>query len=79
VLVPCYAAGFGAAHAVERVGTPLVSLPLALVAGATASASVLVICGGLNHRDRRRLGEAIAWVRSRSGRRADEASLQPQG
>ncbi len=79
VLIPCYAAGFGAAHAVERVGTPLVALPLSLVAGATAFAAVLVVCGGLNHRDRRRLAEVTAWARSRRGRRADRPSLQPQG
>jgi O-antigen/teichoic acid export membrane protein len=57
-LIPCYAAGFFAAHAVERVGPPIVALPMALVAGATAFAALFVVCGGLNRRDRRRLGEA---------------------
>lgn len=64
-LLPCYAAGFGAAHAASRLATPIVSLPLALLAGATAFAAVFVACGGLNRRDRRRLGEAAESFASR--------------
>jgi O-antigen/teichoic acid export membrane protein len=78
-LLPCYAAGFGAAHALERVGAPVVSLPLALISGAIAFAAAFVLCGGLNRRDRRRLAEAVTWARSRRSRRADRPSLQPQG
>jgi O-antigen/teichoic acid export membrane protein len=68
VLPVAYAAGFGAAHAVERALPSTFALPLCLLAGALAYAIVLLLCGGINGRDRRRLSEAVEWGRSRLGR-----------
>lgn len=66
VLLVSYAAGFGAAHLVQGTVAPaVVGLPLALLAGSAAFAAALVLCGGLNQRDRRRLGELVAWGRNR--------------
>jgi O-antigen/teichoic acid export membrane protein len=66
VLLVSYAAGFGAAHLVQGAEmAPVVELPLALLAGSVAFAAALVLCGGLNQRDRRRLGELVAWGRNR--------------
>ncbi len=66
VLLVSYAAGFGAAHLVQGTAAPpVVGLPLALLAGSAAFAAALVLCGGLNQRDRRRLGELVAWGRNR--------------
>jgi O-antigen/teichoic acid export membrane protein len=68
VLVVAYAAGFGAAHGVERGLGPVIGLPLALVAGVVAFSAALVVCGGINHRDRRRLRDTIALLRRRAER-----------
>jgi|GEM_PF-1854631 len=68
VLVVSYAAGFGAAHAVEGAVPSTVALPLCLLAGAAAYTAVLLFCGGLNRRDRVRLAEALEWGRARLGR-----------
>jgi O-antigen/teichoic acid export membrane protein len=65
VLLVSYAAGFGAAHLVQGTAAPILGLPLALLAGSAAFAVALVLCGGLNQRDRRRLGELVAWGRNR--------------
>lgn len=67
VLVVAYAAGFGAAHAVQAALPSTVALPLCLLAGAVAYTAALLLCGGLNRRDRARLAEAVEWGRSRLG------------
>ena len=77
VLVIAYAAGFAAAHAVEHVTPSGAGLPLCLFAGAVAYALALVLGGGLNHRDRRRLAEAVDWGRGRMERRRGHLSSQP--
>jgi O-antigen/teichoic acid export membrane protein len=77
-LLAAYACGFGAARAVEHVGPPLVAVPLALLAGALAFGAAVLLCGGLNQRDRRRLSEAIAWARIRLRRESGDRSLQPE-
>jgi O-antigen/teichoic acid export membrane protein len=64
-LVVAYAAGFAAAHTVERALPSTVALPLCLLAGGLAYAVALLLCGGLNQRDRTRLSELSAWLRSR--------------
>jgi O-antigen/teichoic acid export membrane protein len=64
-LVVAYVAGFAAAHTVERALPSTVALPLCLLAGGLAYAVALLLCGGLNPRDRTRLGELSAWLRSR--------------
>lgn len=74
-LVAAYGAGFGAAHAVEVALPSTFALPLCLLAGAAAYAIVLLLCGGLNQRDRSRLSELAVWVRSRLGRDGGAASL----
>jgi O-antigen/teichoic acid export membrane protein len=56
-LVLAYAAGFGAAHGVEKALPSLAALPLSLAAGCLAYVLVLVLCGGVNVRDRQRLAE----------------------
>lgn len=66
-LVVAYAAGFAAAHAVERALPSTVALPLCLLAGGLAYVAALLLCGGLNERDRTRLGELGAWLRRRLG------------
>jgi O-antigen/teichoic acid export membrane protein len=77
-LAPAYAAGFAAAHAVQHLVGPVAALPLALLAGAAACAAALVLCGGLNQRDRRRLAELIAWARARFGRPRIVIPSQPE-
>ena len=67
VLVIAYAAGFGAARAVELV--PVDPCAATLPArGAFAYVVVLLLCGGLNRRDWARLAELAEWVRARLGR-----------
>jgi O-antigen/teichoic acid export membrane protein len=61
-LALAYAAGFAAAHAVEQTLPALAALPLSLAAGGLAYTVVLVVCGGVNERDRRRLGELAERV-----------------
>jgi len=56
-LVVAYAAGFAAAHGVEHAAPSMVALPLCLLAGAVAYTVVLLACGAVNERDRRRLAE----------------------
>ncbi|MET0558987.1 MAG: lipopolysaccharide biosynthesis protein [Solirubrobacterales bacterium] len=77
-LLVAYAAGFGAAHAVQGVATPVVAIPLALLAGGLAFALVLVVCGGVNERDRHRLAEAGAALRARLGRGSGQPPLQAE-
>lgn len=77
VLVVSYAAGFGAAHAVEAALPSTLALPLCLLSGAVAYAAVLLLCGGLNQRDRRRMVEAVEWGRSRLGRGSGGPPVNP--
>jgi O-antigen/teichoic acid export membrane protein len=67
-LVVAYAAGFGAAHAVEQAAPSLAALPLCLAAGTLAYVAVLVLGGGVNRRDRERIGVLRARLRSRMGK-----------
>jgi hypothetical protein len=77
VLVVSYAAGFGAAHAVEAALPSTFALPLCLLAGALAYAAALLLCGGFNQRDRQRLVEVIEWGRSRLGRGGGGPPVSP--
>ena len=78
-LVAAYVAGFAAAHAAERAAATLLGLLPSLLAGALAYIAAFLVCGGLNERDRRRLGELVAWVRSRRERRAISRQPVPVG
>jgi O-antigen/teichoic acid export membrane protein len=69
-MVAAYVAGFAAAHGVEGVAPSTLAMPLCLLAGAVAYVAVLLLCGGLNQRDRARLGEAVGQFRQRGGRRS---------
>ncbi|HET6997990.1 MAG TPA: lipopolysaccharide biosynthesis protein [Solirubrobacterales bacterium] len=71
-LVLAYAAGFGAAHGVEMALPSLAALPLSLAAGCLAYAAVLVLCGGVNGRDRERIGQLLERIRTRAGRQGGE-------
>lgn len=66
-LVVSYACGFGAARALERSLPSTGGLLLSLIAGTLAYAGALLLGGGLNHRDRERLAEALASARARRG------------
>lgn len=77
VLVVSYAAGFGAAHAVETALPSTFALPLCLLAGALAYAAALLLCGGFNQRDRQRLVEVVEWGRSRFGRGGGGPPVSP--
>ncbi|HET9153553.1 MAG TPA: lipopolysaccharide biosynthesis protein [Solirubrobacterales bacterium] len=72
-LTIAYAAGFAAAHGVEQLLPTLAGALAALAAGAAVYAPVFVLCGGLNARDRDRLGQLAAWVRKRLGREPEPA------
>ncbi|HEY0390952.1 MAG TPA: lipopolysaccharide biosynthesis protein [Solirubrobacterales bacterium] len=76
-LVVAYAAGFAAAHAVERALSSTLALPLCLLAGALAYLAALLLCGGLNERDRTRLGELGAWGRARLARGEPDVAVSP--
>jgi O-antigen/teichoic acid export membrane protein len=64
-LLAAYAAGFGAAHAVEHAIPSTGGMLLALTAGTAAYGGLFIACGGVNGRDRGRLVEAVALVRAR--------------
>ena len=63
-----YAAGFGAAHAVELAAPSTAGLPLCLGGRDAGLRAVFLLCGGLNLRDRERLAELLVRVRQRLGR-----------
>jgi O-antigen/teichoic acid export membrane protein len=67
-LLLAYAAGFAAAHLTERAAPSIAALPLCLAAGAAAYLAALVLCGGVNRRDRERIGDLTARLRARLGR-----------
>ena len=64
-LVASYAAGFLAARGIEMLVPTAAGILLCLIAGTLAFVLIFLICGGLNARDRRRLGELFARVQSR--------------
>ncbi len=72
-----YAAGFAAAHAIERALPSTLALPLCLLAGALAYLAALLLCGGLNERDRARLAELGGWLRYRLARREPDVAVSP--
>lgn len=78
VLLGAYGVGFGAAHAVQGLAAPVVAIPLALLAGSLAFGLVLVACGGVNERDRHRLADAGAALRTRLGRGSGRPPLQAE-
>jgi len=67
-LVAAYAGGFGAANAVERAAPSLLALPLCLATGCLAYVAVLVLCGGVNRRDRERIAELRERLPTRRSR-----------
>jgi O-antigen/teichoic acid export membrane protein len=67
-LVASYGVGFLAGHAVERASLGVLGLPLELSAGLLAYAMTLLICGGLNVRDRERLSQGRSWLQARRTR-----------
>jgi O-antigen/teichoic acid export membrane protein len=69
-LLLAYCAGFAAAHLTEKVFSSILGLLLCLAAGSLAYAAVLVLCGGVNARDRSRLRDLIRWLQARRGRGA---------
>ncbi len=73
-LLAAYAAGFAAAHGVEHAVPSTGGMLLALCAGTAAYAVVFLAGGGVNGRDRERLTDAAAMVRSR---RAPAAASRP--
>jgi O-antigen/teichoic acid export membrane protein len=80
-LLPAYAGGFAAAHLVERAAPSLAALPVCLAAGAGVYLAVLVLCGGINRRDRERIGGLLARLRESAARRGVEqvAAGAPSG
>lgn len=64
-LVLAYGGGFATAHLVQLAAPSLAALPLCLAAGAAAYLAALVLCGGVNGRDRERIGELVDRLRSR--------------
>lgn len=72
VLLAAYAGGFGAAHLVEHLTPSIAGLLLCLLAGTAVYAAVLLLCGALNLRDRHRLAEIIAWLRTRRKQRGSQ-------
>lgn len=63
-LLAAYAAGFAAAHELEHMTPSTAGLLLCVLAGTATYAGVLLLCGGLNPRDRHRLSEIMTWIRS---------------
>jgi O-antigen/teichoic acid export membrane protein len=72
-LAAAYGGGFAASHAVEHVLPTTLGTAVALAAGTLAYIPIFVLCGGLNARDRQRLGHLVELVRSRPGRRPEPA------
>jgi O-antigen/teichoic acid export membrane protein len=67
-LMAAYGAGFACAHAAERLLPTLAGVPLCLTAGVVAYGIAFLMVGGINDRDRRRLGQAIDMIRARRTR-----------
>ncbi len=64
-LLAAYAGGFAVAHGVEHLIPSIAGLLLCVLTGTVAYGAVLLVCGGLNLRDRHRLTEIIARLRTR--------------
>ena len=73
-LLAACGAGFGAARGVERASSWPAALPLGLIAGTLAFVPVFVVGGGVNERDRARLGEVLKALRSWRERRTAGAA-----
>lgn len=73
-LLVAYAGGFAAAHTIEHAVPGTGGLALALVAGTGVYGPLFIGCGGLNARDRQRLGQLAGWVRRRTGREPEPAA-----
>lgn len=72
-LAAAYGAGFGTAHGIEHLLPTTLGTVLALAAGTVAYLPVFVLFGGLNPRDRHRLGQLVGWVKAKSGRQPQPA------
>jgi O-antigen/teichoic acid export membrane protein len=70
-----YGAGFTATHGIEKMLPTTFAVPLCLAAGALVYGVAFVACGGLNERDRARLGEVVAMLRARLGRAEESTAL----
>lgn len=69
-LVGAYAAGFVVASLIEHAVSWPAGLPLSLAGGVSAYTAVFLATGGVNHRDRTRLSEAVNLGRTWRARRA---------
>jgi O-antigen/teichoic acid export membrane protein len=72
-----YACGFGAALAVEHAVPTTAGLLLCLSAGTLAYVAALVLSGGVNTRDRRRLDEGAERLRAWRKRRSEPSPRPP--
>lgn len=63
-LLVAYSAGFGAAHLVEAATGSLAAIPLCLTAGSLAYLAVFALGGGINRRDRERIGHLAGRLRA---------------
>jgi O-antigen/teichoic acid export membrane protein len=69
-LIAAYGAGFAAAHGAERLIPSNAGVIVCLACGTLAYGACFVLAGGLNERDRSRLGEVLARRTVRIGGRA---------
>jgi len=76
-VVVAYATGFAAARLIEQAIPSKFGLLLSLPAGTAVYAGAFVACGGINARDRRRLGDVVVWVRSWLAQRATSRGMEP--
>jgi O-antigen/teichoic acid export membrane protein len=76
-LVGGYVGGFVAAYMVTKAIPSVGGLLVALITATLTYLVVLIVCGGINHRDRARLTELAATIRARRGR--GDASPEPVG
>ena len=74
-LICGYAGGFATAYAVTEAIPGVGGLLLGLIATTIAYLVLLVVCGGVNHRDLARLTELVATIRARRG--GGDASPEP--
>ncbi|MGH2937680.1 MAG: lipopolysaccharide biosynthesis protein [Solirubrobacterales bacterium] len=65
VVLLAYAAGFGAAYGTEQALPFWPGVVLCLAAGSASFLAVFLLGGGLNHRDRERLGHLLRRLRAR--------------
>lgn len=67
-LAIAYVGGFAAANGVEHAVPSTAGLPLCFLAGGLAYSAALLVCGGLNERDRLRLVDLAGRFRLRFGK-----------